>query len=51
MTNKGIAIGLIASVSLAVLNAMGADADGIYTLAGLGMMVFSIMASVRLWKI
>jgi Flp pilus assembly protein protease CpaA len=51
MKNKTIANWIIVSLSLAVLNAiLFGELDSLYTLAGLGYIVFGIMAVVRLYK-
>ena len=48
---KIIAWGLVISIGLAFLNGFsGGESDGLYMLAGLGMMVFGIWASVVLFK-
>lgn len=51
MKNKNlVAYGMIISLSIAVLTGMEAFGEGAYTIAGLGMFVFGIWASVILLK-
>lgn len=51
-TNQLVAWGLIASIALAILNAvMFGESDNAYMLAGLGLMGFGIWAAVKLLKI
>jgi hypothetical protein len=45
---KVIAWGIISSISLTFLNAFMEGSDGLYAIAGLGMIVFGIWASVVL---
>ena len=48
---KLVAWGIIVSIAIAFINEIAFDAnDGLYTLAGLGFMVFGIWASVILLK-
>lgn len=50
MSNKSIAWGLIISWSIGVLNAFSGDTENMYALAGIGALVFSIIAIVRLLR-
>ena len=47
---KPIAWGLIASMAVAILNGMSAEAEGIYQLAGLGFFVFGVWAVIVLLR-
>ena len=51
MIKKVIAWGLIASISIAFLTAFVDGNEEAYTVAGLGMIVFGIMAAVQLFKV
>jgi len=52
MKNKTIANWVIASLALAGLNAIAfGELDWVYTVAGLGYIVFGIFAIVRLYKL
>ena len=55
MKNKTIGVFLISSVSLAILAYLGEDSvpsisEFLYTVSGLGMLVFGIWGGVRLTK-
>ena len=47
---KLIAWGLILSIGLAFLNAFMGEVEGLYALAGLGLIVFGIWAAVVLLR-
>lgn len=51
MSNKNIAWGLIISWAVALINALGSETDGLYSLAGIGILVFSIIAIIRLFSL
>jgi hypothetical protein len=48
--NKLVAWGIIGSLGLALLAALGDSSDTIYTIAGIGLWVFVIWAIVILFK-
>lgn len=45
---KFIAWGILVSIALAFINAFSGDTDGLYTVAGLGMIVFGIWGAIVL---
>ena len=51
MKNKTIANWLIGSLGMAILAYIDNSSDSLYTLAGIGMWIFGIMAIVRLYKL